>query len=57
MNRELSGRTANRGLAPTDLLGRHPGPGQGLDEIMTILYGEGKPDNEKTAEEVIQRLE
>jgi hypothetical protein len=29
---------------------------KGLDEILAELHGEGKPDNETTAEEIIQRL-
>jgi hypothetical protein len=30
---------------------------KGLDETMAELHGQGRPDNEKTAEEIIQRLE
>jgi len=30
---------------------------KGLDEIMAALYREGREDNEKTAEEILQRLE
>jgi len=30
---------------------------KGLDEIMAELHDAGRPDNEKTAEEIIQRLE
>jgi Ca2+-binding EF-hand superfamily protein len=29
----------------------------GLDEIMTELYAEGRKPNDKTAEEIIKRLE